>query len=46
MGPGPGPKSDRLGPESEKKGKTPMVMDAQHGHRHGNSHDVRIESVE
>lgn len=47
---GPGLKSDRLVPESgggsQKKGKTPMVMDAHYGHRHGNSHDVRIESVE
>lgn len=26
------------------KGKTPQVMDAYHGHRPGNSHDVRIET--
>ena len=45
---GPGPRSDRLVPESggsQKKGKTPLVMDAHHGHRHGNSHDVRIETA-
>lgn len=42
-----GPRPDRLGADEDGLlGKKPQVTDAHYGHRHGNSHDVRIETVE
>ncbi|KAL4890567.1 hypothetical protein BDV59DRAFT_204279 [Aspergillus ambiguus] len=43
-----GPKADRLSPDERlinRAAKTPQVMDAQYRHRHGNSQELRIESV-
>ncbi|THC94422.1 hypothetical protein EYZ11_006090 [Aspergillus tanneri] len=42
------PRVDRLNPDDRtlsRKAKTPQVMDAHYGHRPGNSHDVKIETV-
>lgn len=42
------PRSDRLTADERvmsRRAKTPQVTDAHHGHRHGNSQDVRIESI-
>ncbi|KAK1140138.1 hypothetical protein N8T08_010615 [Aspergillus melleus] len=42
------PRSDRLTPDERlmvRRARTPQVTDAHYGHRHGNSQDVRIESV-
>lgn len=41
-------RTDGLDPDErivEKGAKTPMVMDGEYGHRHGNSQELRIESV-
>lgn len=42
------PRADRLSPDERlinRAAKTPQVMDAQYRHRHGNSQELRIESV-
>ncbi|PLB44896.1 hypothetical protein P170DRAFT_415726 [Aspergillus steynii IBT 23096] len=42
------PRADRLTPDERlmvRRARTPQVTDAHYGHRHGNSQDVRIESV-
>ena len=41
-----GPRTDRLNPDErlvDRKARMVRVTDGQHGHRHGNSQDVRIE---
>lgn len=43
-----GPRADRLSPDERlinRAAKTPHIMDAQYRHRHGNSQELRIESV-
>ncbi|KAI9926131.1 hypothetical protein MW887_004594 [Aspergillus wentii] len=43
-----GPRADRLNPDERlmnNRAKTPQFMDAQYGHRHGNSQDARIETL-
>ncbi|KAI9043235.1 uncharacterized protein KD926_004419 [Aspergillus affinis] len=42
------PRSDRLTPDERlmaRRARIPQVTDAHYGHRHGNSQDVRIESI-
>ncbi|KAH1931394.1 hypothetical protein KXV48_008875 [Aspergillus fumigatus] len=42
------PRAGRLNPNERlivRQAKTPQVRDAQHGHRHGISQDVRIETI-
>ncbi|KAF9894450.1 hypothetical protein FE257_007953 [Aspergillus nanangensis] len=43
-----GPRTDRLSPDERlivRRARTPQVMDAQYRHRHGNSQELRIETV-